>query len=85
MTPTDSDALGVRPNVHFTATPTKCWLKARYEGHAHDEPGEPDRQALTYRAPMEENPADAALDLLVFALLDEEARGRRVQGLTKRP
>jgi hypothetical protein len=35
VTPTDADALGVRPNVHFTATPTKCWLKARYEGHAH--------------------------------------------------
>ena len=38
---------------------------------APDEPGEPDRQALTYRAAME-NPADAALDLLVFALLDED-------------
>ena len=39
---------------------------------AHDEPGEPDRRSLTYRAAMEENPADAALDLLVFALLDED-------------
>jgi hypothetical protein len=77
LTPTDADALGVKAAVHFTATPCKCWVEGRYEDglriEAHDEPAEPERQALAFRFGMD-NPAGAALDLLIHALLTDERR-----------
>jgi hypothetical protein len=79
LTGEDAAALGVLPDIEFTATTSKCWVKARYADNrdyleAHDEPGEPERQEQSYRHGLA-HPASSALGLLALALLNDDREG----------
>lgn len=71
LTATDPDAPGVQPAVEFTAAQRKFRTIARYEdGERLEIHDEPERQELAFAAGMR-NPAGAALNLPVLALLTD--------------
>jgi len=72
----DAAALGVLPEIEFTAVQDKCWIEARHAEsnepiEIHWEPAEPESQRLAYKHGIA-HPADSAIDLLVQALQRDE-------------